>query len=549
MSQIKTKFLEDLSVTQAKLAADSVATAKIQDNAVTNAKVATGLDAAKIANGSVSNTEFQYLANVTSDIQDQLDDKVDESLLGANNGVATLDAGGKVPASQLPNSVMEFKGQWNANTNTPTLADGTGNAGDVYRTEVAGTVDLGSGNIVFEVGDWVMYSGTVWQKASNSNLVSSVNGQQGVVVLDTDDISEGTALYFTDERAQDAVGNALTDSARIDFTYDDIANTITADIIANSVDGSRIRLQNDQFLRARNAANDADLPLIKLDTSNRVTISALSSGNPIVMNGNVISGDPGMLSLGSAANSFSTAYISAILDTSSNTVLDVPLRELRDDSGGLSVAFSIRTLYDTAGDQSLDYGGRQLIDSASSVAFNWETRELIDSANNVAFTFQGTELLVERNSGSPRILRFLSSSGTTGVGVRSPNTVANSYDLTLPNSPGSSGQVLQTDGNGTLSWVTPASSAPAFQKQTIVLASGDITNQYVDLSAEAVVGSISVLIRGAGAIFEGASYEYTVDYTGGSGGVTRISFENDIATGGASELVVGDVLQITFVEA
>lgn len=38
--------------------------------------------------------------------------------------------------------------------------------------------------------------------------VTSVNGQTGVVVLDTDDISEGTTnLYFTDQRAKDAVVN------------------------------------------------------------------------------------------------------------------------------------------------------------------------------------------------------------------------------------------------------------------------------------------------------------------------------------------------------
>lgn len=47
----------------------------IDDSVITNAKVSTGIDAAKIANGSVSNAEYQYLANVTSDIQTQIDGK------------------------------------------------------------------------------------------------------------------------------------------------------------------------------------------------------------------------------------------------------------------------------------------------------------------------------------------------------------------------------------------------------------------------------------------------------------------------------------------
>jgi len=115
---------------------------------------------------------------------------------GANNGYASLDANGKVPTSQLPSSVFEYKGAWNANTNTPTLADGSGNAGDTYRTSVAGTQDLGSGSITFSVGDLVLYDGSVWQKIDSEDAVESVNGQTGVVVLDTDDVSEGsTNLY------------------------------------------------------------------------------------------------------------------------------------------------------------------------------------------------------------------------------------------------------------------------------------------------------------------------------------------------------------------
>jgi len=55
----------------------------IDNSVVTNAKIATGIDAAKIADGSVSNTEFQYLNGVTSAIQTQLDAKLDDALATA----------------------------------------------------------------------------------------------------------------------------------------------------------------------------------------------------------------------------------------------------------------------------------------------------------------------------------------------------------------------------------------------------------------------------------------------------------------------------------
>lgn len=190
-----------------------------------------------IVASATTSTELGYVSGVTSAIQTQIDAKISSSEKGANNGVATLDAGGKVPISQLPSAVMTYEGVWNANTNSPTLIDGTGDAGQVYRVSVAGSQDLGSGSISFDVGDYVIYNGSVWEKSDTTDAVASVNGQTGIVSLDSDDISEGaTNLYYTDERAQDAVGTILTDSSSVDFTYNDGGPTITAVVLPAGVD-------------------------------------------------------------------------------------------------------------------------------------------------------------------------------------------------------------------------------------------------------------------------------------------------------------------------
>jgi hypothetical protein len=79
---------------------------------IENADIKSGaaIDAAKLADGSVSNTEFQYLNGVTSAIQDQLDDKVDlalneEHILvgNASNEAAAVDTGtlGDILATEL----------------------------------------------------------------------------------------------------------------------------------------------------------------------------------------------------------------------------------------------------------------------------------------------------------------------------------------------------------------------------------------------------------------------------------------------------------------
>lgn len=91
------------------------------------------------------------------------------------NGVPRLDENGKILVSQLPNSVMEFKGVWNAATNTPYLTNGVGNAGDVWLCNEAGTVDFGDGPIYFAVGDYAVYTGTEWARSSGATgTVTSV---------------------------------------------------------------------------------------------------------------------------------------------------------------------------------------------------------------------------------------------------------------------------------------------------------------------------------------------------------------------------------------
>jgi hypothetical protein len=57
-------------LTNKKIDADDNTISNIANSEI---KTAAGIDASKIADGSVSNTEFQYLDGVTSNIQDQID--------------------------------------------------------------------------------------------------------------------------------------------------------------------------------------------------------------------------------------------------------------------------------------------------------------------------------------------------------------------------------------------------------------------------------------------------------------------------------------------
>lgn len=113
----------------------------------------------------------------------------------AANGVAPLDAAGFVPMIHLNVSGLSFKGAWNPTTNTPTLIDGTGSVGDFYKASTSGTFNFGNGSYTFNQGDWAIFAAGVWQRIGSSELVASVNGKIGDVVLTAADVGARPSSY------------------------------------------------------------------------------------------------------------------------------------------------------------------------------------------------------------------------------------------------------------------------------------------------------------------------------------------------------------------
>ncbi len=107
---------------------------------------------------------------------------------------------------------LHYLGTWNATTNTPSLSDATGSNGDYYKVAVAGNINLGSSVINFSEGDDVIHNGSIYEKVTNIDAISSVNGEAGVVVLTTDNIVEGTGnLYSTNARIDGRLSNVIND--------------------------------------------------------------------------------------------------------------------------------------------------------------------------------------------------------------------------------------------------------------------------------------------------------------------------------------------------
>lgn len=216
--------------------------------------------------------------------------KLDASKVGAANGVVPLNASTKIDSAYLPNGVMQYKGAWNPSTNSPSLADGTGTNGDVYRASVAGSVDLGSGSHTWQIGDFAIYNGSVWEFSPAADGVVSVNGLQGAVVLNSDSISEGaTNTYFTTARARAAV------SASAPLSYDSGTGALSIQQVSGSQAGYLSAAQYSALSSGNYGPHKESITLVAADITNQYadmsveckadSMVLLVGGGPVVAEG------------------------------------------------------------------------------------------------------------------------------------------------------------------------------------------------------------------------------------------------------------------------
>ena len=125
----------------------------------------------------VDDSHNHVISNVDG-LQTALDAKVDDAEKGAANGIATLDANGKVALTQIPDSVLgqlEYMGTWNLTT-FPTATQ----KGQYWVASVSGNG--------YVVGDWAVWNGTAFDKVDNTDAVATVAGRTGNVILTKSDV-------------------------------------------------------------------------------------------------------------------------------------------------------------------------------------------------------------------------------------------------------------------------------------------------------------------------------------------------------------------------
>ena len=182
------------------------------------------------------------------------------------NGGAALATGDQIydfVTAQIANvpSGLSFEGNWNASTDTPSLAGTTPANGVFYIVSVAGSTSL-SGITDWKVGDWAVYvsdgAGTdAWQKVDNTSTLSGA-GAAGQVSFwtGTANVAGDAGLTYDSANNNLTVGNKITaggsifatggDSGEWNTSYDNmitglaVAGTTTKTLTATQQDGGTL---------------------------------------------------------------------------------------------------------------------------------------------------------------------------------------------------------------------------------------------------------------------------------------------------------------------
>jgi hypothetical protein len=167
--------------------------------------------------------------NVGEVVASDLAERIKVITNGGGTSQAVLDALASLQAQIDALIALDYKGTWNASTNTPTLASSTGTSGDYYIVSVAGTTNL-NGITDWQPGDWLIFNGNVWQKIDQSWATAGANDNITSMTGITGGISSPDFIQFdTGATVTNAAGRLYWDATQQTLTVGLNAN-IAADI-------------------------------------------------------------------------------------------------------------------------------------------------------------------------------------------------------------------------------------------------------------------------------------------------------------------------------
>jgi hypothetical protein len=325
-----------------------------------------------------------------------------------------------------------------AKTDTFTLVAGTG---------VTITTDAGADSI------------TITNSATGANAFGNVAvaGQSTVAADSTNDtltLTAGTGITLTTDASTDTV--TITNSVTAPNTFGTIAVSGQSNVVADSTTDTLTL-----------AAASSNIVLTTDASADTVTIGLAStpSVDGILLGSTGILSSAGSISLGTGDLSCDKVTTTGLAELNSALISSLTVSGNISFTGGITTTlgpdnslptdptdFLIRSNGNV--DIVLDYD-----DDESSQAFR-----IKDGDGNTMFSVDEDGISVANGTASTgAVIRLgeATANGSNYVGIQAPTTLAANVTYTLPTADGTSGQVLSTNGSGTLSWATDASGGGA----------------------------------------------------------------------------------------
>ena len=313
---------------------------------------------------------------------------------------------------------------------------------------------------------------------------------------------------------------------------------LTRGISDDAVNGAKFKLANMEALRARNAANSADVSLFKLNASNVwefIVLPQYSSSNiatesyvgtqlgSYVPTSSVgaVGGVCPLDGTGKVSSTYLPSYVDDVIEAANFASLPVT-----GETGKIYVTLDTNKQYRWSGS-----------------AYVQITSGAVDSVNGAT----GVVVLTTTNISEGTNLYYTSGRFDTAFSGKSTTNLSEGTNLYFTDARAKSAAVVNsTAGNETdqaasvsamKSYVTTNSSQVDYEYKTLI--AGDISSGFIDLLVTATK-VLSVDVKG----FPNPQWltdDYSVSLAGGVGGKTRITFAGDMLT-----LIAGDKIKVTY---